>query len=136
MQTIGESAFSDCSNLESLVIPNSVKTIGEDAFANCMNLYSVTSLINMPFKLNESAFRYTAAYSHVWDFFALSLEFVPLHLSVYITTARNCAGVITCTEDSIPLISRSGLGLVGSVFGHRCLRPRGDLHAQDGEGWR
>ncbi len=59
VQSIGESAFSDCSNLESLIIPNSVKTIGEDAFANCMSLYSVTSLINMPFKLNESAFRYT-----------------------------------------------------------------------------
>lgn len=59
LQTIGEYAFSECSGLETIVIPNSVKTIGYNAFADCMSLYSVTSLINMPFKLNESAFKYT-----------------------------------------------------------------------------
>ena len=29
------------------------------AFADCMSLYSVTSLINIPFKLNETTFTYT-----------------------------------------------------------------------------
>lgn len=61
LQTIGDNAFAKCSSLETIVIPNTVNKIGSDAFANCMSLYSVTSLINMPFKLNESAFQYTGS---------------------------------------------------------------------------
>ena len=59
LQTIGMNAFSNCSSLEKIVIPNTVTSIGKEAFSNCMSLYSVTSLINIPFKLDESAFRYT-----------------------------------------------------------------------------
>ncbi|MBQ5373744.1 MAG: leucine-rich repeat protein, partial [Bacteroidaceae bacterium] len=33
--TIGHSAFSGCSSLKSIDIPNSVTTIGDDAFFNC-----------------------------------------------------------------------------------------------------
>ena len=36
------SAFSDCSNLTSVTIPNSVTYIGHDAFSGCSNLTSVT----------------------------------------------------------------------------------------------
>jgi hypothetical protein len=36
-----------------------VTSIGEKAFANCLSLYSVTSLINMPFNLDKTAFQYT-----------------------------------------------------------------------------
>ena len=57
--TIGESAFSRCKNLKSIVIPNTVTSIGKSAFSGCMSLYSVTSLINMPFNLDESVFQYT-----------------------------------------------------------------------------
>lgn len=59
VEYIGYDAFYGCQNLATVVIPNSVKEIGSDAFADCMSLYSVTSLVNMPFKLNESAFAYT-----------------------------------------------------------------------------
>ncbi len=59
LQSIGMNAFSNCSSLEKIVIPNTVTSIGKEAFSDCMSLYSVTSLINMPFKLDESAFRYT-----------------------------------------------------------------------------
>lgn len=55
---IGCGAFCDCSTLESVVIPNSVRKIDEGAFQNCMSLYSVTSLINIPFKLDNSVFGY------------------------------------------------------------------------------
>ncbi len=58
LTTIGESAFSNCQNLMSIVIPNTVSTIGVDAFANCLSLYSVTSLLNMPFNLDETVFQY------------------------------------------------------------------------------
>ena len=40
--TIGDYAFSWCSDLTSVTIPNSVTTIGESAFASCISLTSVT----------------------------------------------------------------------------------------------
>lgn len=56
--TIGMGAFGLCDKLAAVVIPNSVSSIGKSAFANCLSLYSVTSLINIPFNLDESAFQY------------------------------------------------------------------------------
>lgn len=56
--SIGVEAFGECDNLATVVIPNSVNSIGRYAFADCLSLYSVTSLINMPFNLDESVFRY------------------------------------------------------------------------------
>ena len=40
--SIGESAFSDCSSLTSVTIPNSVTSIGGNAFVSCSGLTSVT----------------------------------------------------------------------------------------------
>ena len=40
--SIGEKAFSGCSGLMSVTIPESVTSIGEDAFAYCIGLMSVT----------------------------------------------------------------------------------------------
>ncbi len=40
--TIGSSAFSGCSGLTSIEIPNSVTTIGNDAFFDCCRLTSIT----------------------------------------------------------------------------------------------
>ena len=40
--TIGEAAFNNCSELESITIPNSVKTIGKSAFMGCSGLTSIT----------------------------------------------------------------------------------------------
>ena len=39
--SIGERAFSDCSSLTSITIPNSVTSIGDDAFIGCSSLTSV-----------------------------------------------------------------------------------------------
>ena len=40
--SIGESAFSGCSNLTSITIPSSVTSIGDMAFSCCENLTSIT----------------------------------------------------------------------------------------------
>lgn len=42
LQTIGESAFSDCSNLTDITIPNSVTSIGSYAFSRCIDLANIT----------------------------------------------------------------------------------------------
>lgn len=39
--SIGDEAFNDCSQITSLVIPNSIKSIGKYAFRNCVGLMSV-----------------------------------------------------------------------------------------------
>lgn len=38
IKTIGESAFYNCSSLESITLPNSITTIGESAFWGCSSL--------------------------------------------------------------------------------------------------
>ena len=40
--TIGNNAFSDCSNLTSVTISSSVTSIGDYAFASCINLTTIT----------------------------------------------------------------------------------------------
>jgi len=42
LDTIGERAFAECSNLKSIIIPKSVKIINKDAFVMCTSLESVT----------------------------------------------------------------------------------------------
>ena len=47
------SAFSDCSSLTSITIPNSVTSIGEYAFYNCSSLTSITIEATTPPTLND-----------------------------------------------------------------------------------
>ena len=63
---IGDYAFSSCSNLTSVTIPNSVTSIGESAFANCSNLNS----INIPSSvksIGSNAFKETGLYNNQPD---------------------------------------------------------------------
>ncbi len=53
--TIGSSAFSDCTDLESVVIPNSVTSIEEYAFSGCYNLTSL-EIGNSVLSIGEEAF--------------------------------------------------------------------------------
>ena len=54
--TIGVSAFSDCSDLTSIIIPLSVSSIGDSAFYGCTGLKTISSLISNPTNLKNSQF--------------------------------------------------------------------------------
>ena len=56
--SIGDGAFSGCSGLTSITIPNSVTSIGNGAFYNCTGLTSITSLIPAEslFAINPNVF--------------------------------------------------------------------------------
>ena len=53
--SIGENAFFDCQNLNSIVIPNSITNIGESAFCGCISLASIT-IPNSVIDIGEWAF--------------------------------------------------------------------------------
>lgn len=54
---IGEYAFSNCTNLKSVEIPNTVIKIGEHAFSNCVNLKNI-EIPNTITEIGEYAFSY------------------------------------------------------------------------------
>lgn len=53
--SIGSDVFADCTNLQLIVIPNSVKTIGKNAFKGCTSLQEVIMPNSVTF-IGESAF--------------------------------------------------------------------------------
>ena len=53
---IGESAFSGCTSLANLTLPNSITSIGESAFSGCTSLKTVTALSASPATLGNNAF--------------------------------------------------------------------------------
>ena len=55
IEFIDYGAFSDCSNLETVILEEGVKTIGESAFYNCSNLKSITIPTSVT-KIDDYAF--------------------------------------------------------------------------------
>lgn len=71
-------AFQGYSKLKEVVIPASISAIGNYAFADCIGLRSVTTLIDLPFKLDQSVFQYSnTSYDKNTIYYAATL-YVPL----------------------------------------------------------
>ena len=49
IESIGNEAFKDCTNLNSIMLPNSITSIGSNAFENCINIKS----INIPYNVTS-----------------------------------------------------------------------------------
>ena len=61
---IGKSAFSDCENVKSVNIPNSITTIGEYAFYDCTGITNVT-IPNSVTKIGSNAFSYCTSIQNI-----------------------------------------------------------------------
>lgn len=80
---VANNAFSDCSGLTSVTIPNSVKSIGSWAFRYCSGLTSIVSEIVSPFEILDNVF-----YCNDADIYATATLTVPADTkSAYQSTA-------------------------------------------------
>ena len=59
VKSIGQYAFNRCEGLTSITLPSTLTSIGTNAFSCGIGLSEVIALMNVPFKLDESAFIYT-----------------------------------------------------------------------------
>ena len=62
--SIEQSAFSGCSGLTSIKIPNSVTSIGDDAFSDCPGLTSI-EILNSVTSIGERAFAYCSGLTSI-----------------------------------------------------------------------
>ena len=61
---IGESAFEECKDLKSVIIPNGVTSIGKYAFCECRNFKSIT-IPNSVTRIGEYAFRWCSSLTSI-----------------------------------------------------------------------
>ena len=91
VKNIGESAFSGCSNLTSVTIPNSVTSIDSEAFSECRNLTSVT-IPNSVTSIGNNAF---------YNCYGLSSVTIPNSVtSIGKLAFFNCFGLTSLTMSS------------------------------------
>ena len=125
--TIGEYAFSNCSSLTSVTIPNSVTTIKEYAFSNCSSLTSVT-IPNSVTTIGDNAFNGCSSLTSVtipnsvttigWRAFngCSSLTSVTIPNSVTIIGGSAFSGCNSLTSVTIP----NSVAIIGDETFYGC----------------
>lgn len=98
---IGNKAFYDCTSLQSVSMPSTLKTIGNAAFMNC---YALPTLI-MPNSVTYAG----------WEAFSNCTSLVNLHISTSLEEIPSC-GFLGCTSLRSVVIPDSVTSLAGSTF--------------------
>ena len=100
---IGDSAFSGCSSLTSVTIPDSVTSIGDKVFNNCRSLTSVT-IGNSVKTINDSAFSGCSGLTSV----TIGNSVTTIKNYVF----KNCVSLssITCLATTAPTVYKQTFG--------------------------
>jgi len=98
--SIGSSAFNSCSSLTSIVIPNSVTNIGASAFINCTSLTSLTIPENVA-HIGDSAFKNNTSITEI-NFNAVNC--VINGVSIFHDVGKDTSGVKVIIGNSVTQI--------------------------------
>lgn len=141
--SIGGSAFSDCSSLTSITIPNSVTSIGGYVFYNCRSLTSVT-IPNGVLSIGERGFSYCTSLTSVTiPNSVTSIEYYAFQLCTSLTSVTIPNSVTSIEERSFSgCTSLTSISYTGTIAQYNAITkgtnwhynvPTAVVHCTDGD---